>query len=406
MPSLPSPPVLAPLQQGNSPLSSPQPLGGVQDYPLEFSATGSEYFRIWIVNLLLIVVTLGIYLPWAKVRKLKYFYTNTRIDGDALDFHAEPRKMLRGTAIVGVFLLMYSFAADVAPLAGIVALVALLAVWPPLFRAAMKFRLANTSWRGMRFRFVDTGLREPYLCLVPALAMLLLPGALLGFGGDDEGSQNAAVADAVTSLIGVIVLLWLVLLPYFFWRIKRYQHNHYAWGPLQTEYRSGVLDTYKVVGVTVLVALGIMVVFAVAAAALLPTLFIGGLKGLGMGVLLGLIPLLVAFVITINIAPKAFFMARMQNLLWSRTGNRYFRFKSGLRARSFMALQFKNYALILITLGLYWPFAVVATHRMQIEAMTLKSRVDLQSLTDAARKRETDAAGDMAADLFGLDIGM
>lgn len=67
-------------------------------YPTEFTASGSEYFRIWIVNLLLIVLTLGIYLPWAKVRKLKYFYRNTGLGGDALDFHGEPKKMLRGTA--------------------------------------------------------------------------------------------------------------------------------------------------------------------------------------------------------------------------------------------------------------------------------------------------------------------
>ena len=127
---------------------------------------------------------------------------------------------------------------------------------------------------------------------------------------------------------------------------------------------------------------------------------------LSFGRLVSLIPLFVVFIISINIAPKAFFMARMQNLLWSRTGNRYFRFKSDLRARKFVALQFKNYFLILITLGLYWPFAVVATKRMQIEAMALKARVDLNTLTDAARQRENDAAGDMAADMFGLDMGM
>jgi uncharacterized membrane protein YjgN (DUF898 family) len=39
--------------------------------PFEFRATGSEYFRIWIVNLLLTLVTLGVYSPWAKVRRLR-----------------------------------------------------------------------------------------------------------------------------------------------------------------------------------------------------------------------------------------------------------------------------------------------------------------------------------------------
>lgn len=395
------------LQQGNTTLSRPGPLASVDSYPFEFSATGSEYFRIWIVNLLLILVTFGIYSPWAKVRKLKYFYSNTRIDGHAFDFHGEPKKMLRGTAIVGVFFLVYSQAAEIAPIAGAVALIALLAVWPPLFRAAMKFRLANTSWHGMRFRFAATDLKEPYWSLVPPLALLLLPGTLMAFGGSADNAEELSVAGNVLLIItGLLVLAWVVLLPYFFWRIKRYQHNHYAWGPMQSEYRSSVIETYKVVGATLLVVLGLTLVFGGAAAVLLPAAILGGNKRMAAGAVFTLLPLFIGFMIAINIAPKAFFMARMQNLLWSRTGNRYFRFKSDISVRRLMVLQFKNYILIMLTLGLYWPFAVVATKRMQLEAMSLKSRVDLDTLTDAARQRENDAAGDMAADLFGLDIGM
>jgi glutaredoxin len=42
---------------------------------LSFTFTGNskEYFGIWIVNTLLRIITLGIYSPWAKVRKRRYF---------------------------------------------------------------------------------------------------------------------------------------------------------------------------------------------------------------------------------------------------------------------------------------------------------------------------------------------
>ena len=118
MPFSTAAPPTAALRQGNSPLSAPRRCRTIDSYPCSFSATGAEYFRIWIVNMLLIVVTLGIYMPWAKVRKLKYFYSNTRINEHALDFHGEPKKMLRGTAIVGVFFMVYSQAASIAPVAG------------------------------------------------------------------------------------------------------------------------------------------------------------------------------------------------------------------------------------------------------------------------------------------------
>ena len=41
--------------------------------PVIFEGKTSEYFGIWIVNLLLSLLTLGIYSAWAKVRRKKYF---------------------------------------------------------------------------------------------------------------------------------------------------------------------------------------------------------------------------------------------------------------------------------------------------------------------------------------------
>jgi uncharacterized membrane protein YjgN (DUF898 family) len=386
----------------------PAPSKTVESSPIEFSGAGGEYFRIWIVNLLLILVTLGIYYPWAKVRKIKYFYNNTHIDGHALDFHAEPKKMLRGSAIVGVFFILYSMAVDLSPIAGAVAIIAFLALAPVLFRASMRFRLANTSWRGMRFRFVAKDLKEAYWCIAPPLALLLLPGLVLAFLDDPDDRKKGAVAPMAGSSVGLYVLLAAVLIPYFFWRLKRYQHNHYAWGPLKSEYRSEVGATYKVFGMTFLLALLISAVFFALIYVLILSGTGGGARGWGAAVAFGLtlVPLFMAFAIAINVAPRAYFTASMQNLLWSRTGNRYFRFKSDLAIGKFVGLQFKNWLLIMITLGLYWPFAVVATKRMQLEAVSLKTRVPLDQLSDAARARENDAAGDMAADIFGFDIGM
>jgi hypothetical protein len=45
--------------------------------PFEFRGEAREYFRIWIVNLALGIVTLGVYSAWAKVRSERYFYGNT-----------------------------------------------------------------------------------------------------------------------------------------------------------------------------------------------------------------------------------------------------------------------------------------------------------------------------------------
>ena len=370
-------------------------------HQLEFSASGSEYFRIWIVNLLLIVLTLGIYLPWAKVRKLKYFYSNTWVGGDALDFHGDPRKMLRGTLIAGAFLIAYSWGGSVSPWAALIAALAFVALWPAVFRASMRFRLANTSWRGLRFRFAGD-MAGAYAAMLPPLALGLLPVALAGtMAMPGPADRPPTLSGMGTSLVGIGMGAFVLALPYFLWRVKRYQHDHYAWGQLQTELRTGPGGVYwiflKVIGLSLLAAVGFGLLFAL--------LGVTGRRP-GSALLVALALSALAGILLFNVLPKSFVQVRLQNLLWTRTGNGTLRFKSRLALRSYFGLQLKNYLLIFLTLGLYWPFAVVHTRRAQIEAVELHTRTALDQVTQAAGRDDPSAAGDMAADLFGLDIGM
>ena len=69
---------------GERPLSQEfAPAAGPACEPISFQFKGraGEYFRIWIVNTLLSVVTLGVYSAWAKVKRLRYFYGSTFLDG-------------------------------------------------------------------------------------------------------------------------------------------------------------------------------------------------------------------------------------------------------------------------------------------------------------------------------------
>src|SRR5260370_7326098 len=65
-------------------------------HPVEFTADAGEYFRIWIVNLALTIVTLGIYSAWAKVRKRRYFYGHTRVAAESFEYRASPIAILQG----------------------------------------------------------------------------------------------------------------------------------------------------------------------------------------------------------------------------------------------------------------------------------------------------------------------
>ena len=164
--------------------------------PFRFTGDGAEYFRIWVVNLLLTILTLGIYSAWAKVRKTRYFWQNTRLDGHAFDYHGEPRAILVGRLIALLLVLGYTFAFDVSRTTGLVMVGVLCAVGPWLFMRAQRFRLVNSSWRGLRFGF-DARVSEAYRVVLPPL-LIWFSSAII-----------AAVASARMGLFGAAAVLSL-----------------------------------------------------------------------------------------------------------------------------------------------------------------------------------------------------
>ena len=96
----------------------------------------------------------------------------------------------------------------------------------------------------------------------------------------------------------------------------------------------------------------------------------------------------------------------IRDRVWTKTGNSQMRFVSRLSFRSMLWLSVKNGLLTAVTLGLYWPFAAVATARLRLEAVHIRSIVDLEDLLAGDDQRPAEAAGEAAGDFFGLDVGL
>ncbi len=120
----------------------------------QFSGQARDYFRIWIVNVLLTVLTLGVYSAWAKVRRRRYVYGHTRLQEGRFDYHANPVAILRGRLIAVALLLLVlavrAFAPAFMPVIG--TLIAVFIPWV-IVRSRM-FSMRNTSFRGVRFGFI------------------------------------------------------------------------------------------------------------------------------------------------------------------------------------------------------------------------------------------------------------
>jgi uncharacterized membrane protein YjgN (DUF898 family) len=146
-PPPPPPPAAAPQEA-----ASDEPV----THRLKFVGSGSDYFRIWIVNLLLTIVTLGIYSAWAKVRREQYFHRNTLLDNSGFDYHGNPVAILKGRAIAWILLLGLWYVDQWQHEFYFYALLALLPLLPWLLVRSFAFRARNTSYRGLRFNFHGT----------------------------------------------------------------------------------------------------------------------------------------------------------------------------------------------------------------------------------------------------------
>jgi len=122
----------------------------------EFKGDGMEYFKIWIVNVLLTIITLGIYSAWAKVRSNRYFYSNLYLDDSSFRYLAEPMTILKGRLIAVAALIVYSVVTAIAPMIGIVLLIALFFAIPYFINQSIAFNNRMSAYKNIQFRFSAT----------------------------------------------------------------------------------------------------------------------------------------------------------------------------------------------------------------------------------------------------------
>lgn len=340
-------------------------------YPFRFTGTGGEYFRIWIVNIALTLVTLGIYSAWAKVRTNRWFYGHTLLANTSFDYLASPMQILKGRLIAVVLLIVYTIASKMTPLFALIVIVLFLIATPWIIVMALRFNARQSAYRGLRFNFTGT-VGEA------AIVYLLLPGlSFLTLG---------------------------LLLPYTAYRQVRYLASHYAYGNSPSSY-DGHLKPFWGVYLGALGMLLIPFVIAIVAIAGIVQMEASGMpkevliKSLGGIIFLAVLP--IYFIIPLI---TAFITARKANLYYNHLHLERIGFESTQRARDLIWIYLSNLVLIFLTLGLFIPFAMVRLARYRAEHLVMKA-IDLERF--AAQSSEgVSATGSEISDVFDMDIGI
>tara|TARA_B100001059_G_scaffold166737_1_gene166338 strand:+ start:4009 stop:5055 length:1047 start_codon:yes stop_codon:yes gene_type:complete len=132
-----------------------------------YSGDSSEYFRIWIINIFLTIVTLGIYSAWAKVINTKYLYQNINIDGHRLDYIANPVNIFIGRLIATVFLVVFYLVSIFLPIVFYwLMLLVLFFLFPLIINRSLSFQYRMTTYRNVRFNFKGTYIESLWYFLI------------------------------------------------------------------------------------------------------------------------------------------------------------------------------------------------------------------------------------------------
>jgi uncharacterized membrane protein YjgN (DUF898 family) len=338
---------------------------GEQRYQAEFTGTAGEYFRIWIVNLALTILTLGIYSAWAKVRKRRYFYAHTRIAGESFEYRGRPVAILIGRLLALALLVIVVAVGNLVPELSLESFfgkalffVAAVLIGPWLLVRSSKFNAANSVYRNIRLSFLGT-----------------------------YGSCFRVV----------IRYVWLVffgiLYPYFKHRMVRYSAENHAFGDspfVVDDFKKPFIHAYAV-------AFGLGLLGVVILLALFGVAFAEGVEGS---------PELVPLVIyTGFLVLYAFVRARTTNAVWNAIRVGPLRFECTLRGRDFMWIYLTNVAAILASLGFATPWAVIRTMRYKAAKFAAFTSEPIDTITQA-ESVHVGAAGQEIAELFDFDIAL
>ncbi len=330
-----------------------------------FTGQGAEYFRIWIVNFFLSLLTLGIYSAWAKVRREQYFHRNLLLDGSGFDYHAEPKAILKGRIVAFLLLMGISAASRLGEGVHLLALAAFSVALPWLVIRTFRFRAINTSYRGLRFGF------------------------------------EASYGEAFKVFVGYGLLIPLSLglaFPLYYRQVRKFLIDHLRFGTTRFSSELGIGTIYRIFLMPGVMAIATAVVFFGA----FSLLKYGGAHSSSkmlLGILVALTPM-VFFVVTL-----AYLAASTANAVWSSTSLGPHRFSCKMPVGAYLKLSLVNWLGILFTLGLFIPWARIRMAHFRAAHLSLTVNGSLEDFV-AAELSKTSAIGDETAEMFDLDIAL
>lgn len=371
-----------------------------QTEQFQFSGKAGEFFAIWIVNVALTILTLGIYSAWAKVRTNQYFYGNTFLADASFRYTANPVQILKGRAIAFAVFMVYSISTSMDPVIAGGALILLMILTPAFLVMSMAFRLRNSMYRNVRFNFDKNFKRAYFIYALPVIVIglyIFITSQIQNFVAEDP--------EAMTSLgmmMAVLVIAILIMFPWWDFMVTKFKVVHAKFGTSDFKFSATIKNYYVMYFI-----------------AFVLTILVFGLAGFIMVAAMeslkpsseeaGILPVIMPFLVIFIMLPAylwlfAYIQAKRTNLMYNNleiSGNQV---RSELKTGYLLYLYVTNTLAMMISLGLLMPWAKIRTARYRASVTSLIVTGDLGQYT-SAQEQQQSALGEEMGEMFDMDLG-
>jgi uncharacterized membrane protein YjgN (DUF898 family) len=381
----------------------------------QFDGRASEYFKIWVVNVLLTIATLGVYSAWAKVRSEAYFYGKTSVNGSSFRYTADPIKILKGRILSILVFALFWILFNFYPGLIVWTLGAALLLFPFVVVASTSFRLQNTMYRNIRFRF-DARTIDGYKAMLIPLGLIF--GLTAFIYGAFEASEFAMKIEAEGNgefkredmIFTILLLSALPLIPYLVFVLRRFVINHMHYGSAAGHFVARARDFYKIYLKFFVFSFGVVIVMSMVLG------FVMGALGLTVpneldsdqsAAIAALSEPIIAAVLVfyaIGFYLLGYLNSRLVNQTYNNTQIGPLQLHSTLRGRDLGNLYLTNTIAVLVSLGLLIPWIKIRMAKYKASRTEFLAK-DMAGIS-AIEQSDTTAIGEELGDIFDLDIGL
>lgn len=331
---------------------------------LSFSGSAQTLFGMWIVNVLLTFLTLGIYYFWAKVKVRTYILSQTSFDGHRFAYHGTGYELLvgwfKGALLFGLPWVVLNYGLWFVDLSDNIQIAASILSWfiilafPPFIQVwSLRYRLSRTSWCGIRFSFRGR-LSDYFKIWAKGITLTILTAGLY--------------------------------YPFFATQTRAFMVTNSRLGNRPFTFDGKASQLFKVFFQSFQLVL-----------------FFGGLGAFFWWMRDS--PIILMLIGLVLIGPPLmwlFIIAEQRRFFWNHTCFTQCRFQSTVNSDNLLILKLSNLGLLLLSFGLAWPWVRIRSHRFALEHLILDGPLCVEDIRQ--ERLDSSATGEEISDLSGIEF--